>query len=316
MSKRFDFRRPRLWEAALTAFALATPFVLPVLSGSNETLIRPAIAQEMQKIDTSRLVSIGGAVTEIVYALGEEKRLVGRDSTSTFPEQANAIPDVGYMRALSPEGVIALNPSAILSIEGSGPPEALAVLKNAGIPFETVPEGYDRAAIVKKIEIVGDVLGVPDKAKTLADKVGGELDAAMAETAGRPAGERKRVLFILSFQNGRIMAAGSHTAADGIFRLAGVTNATDDAFSGYKPLTDEAVIAAKPDIIMMMRRPGHDSADAELLAHPAVASTPAGANKAILRMDSLQLLGFGPRTASAIRELAANVYGTVGNVAQ
>ena len=52
----------------------------------------------------SRLLSIGGSVTEIVYALGEEGRLVGRDTTSSYPPEVTSLPDVGYMRALSPEG--------------------------------------------------------------------------------------------------------------------------------------------------------------------------------------------------------------------
>ncbi|MFC6446487.1 heme/hemin ABC transporter substrate-binding protein [Shinella zoogloeoides] len=316
MSKSLDFRRARPWEVALTLLALAAPIALPFTAGGDGGFIRKAVAQEMQQADTSRLVTIGGALTEIVYALGEEKRLVARDSTSMYPEEAMKLPDVGYMRALSPEGVIAVNPTAILAVEGSGPADALAVLKSAGIPFETVPEGYDRAAILKKIDAVGTFLGVQEKAKALEEKVGAELDAAIADAAKRPESERKRVLFILSVQNGRIMAAGGHTAADGIIGLAGAINATDGAFEGYKPLTDEAVINAKPDVIMVMRRPGADSSDEEILAHPAISVTPAGQNKAILRMNSLHLLGFGPRTASAISGLNKELYGKSGNVSQ
>jgi len=316
MSKSLDFRRARPWEVALTLLALSAPIALPFAAGGEGGFIRKAVAQEMQQADTSRLVTIGGALTEIVYALGEEKRLVARDSTSMYPEEAMKLPDVGYMRALSPEGVIAVNPTAILAVEGSGPADALAVLKSAGIPFETVPEGYDRAAILKKIDAVGNFLGVPEKAKALEEKVGAELDTAIADAAKRPESERKRVLFILSFQNGRIMAAGGHTAADGIIGLAGAINATDGAFEGYKPLTDEAVINAKPDVIMVMRRPGAESSDEDILGHPAISVTPAGQNKAILRMNSLHLLGFGPRTASAISDLNKELYGKSGNVSQ
>ncbi|MFD1011138.1 heme/hemin ABC transporter substrate-binding protein [Shinella fusca] len=311
MSKSFDLRRVRPLGAALTAVALSLPFVLPLAAPGPDGFVREAVAQEMQKVDTSKLVTIGGAVTEIVYALGEGDRLVARDSTSMYPEEALKLPDVGYMRALSPEGVIAVNPTAILAVEGSGPTDALAVLKTAGIPFETVPEGYDRAAILKKIDVVGDFLGVPEKAKALEETVGADLDVAIADAARRPQSERKRVLFILSFQNGRIMAAGRHTAADGIIGLAGAINATEDTFDGYKPLTDEAVINAKPDVVMVMTRPGAGSTDEEVLAHPAIAVTPAGQNKAVLRMNSLHLLGFGPRTASAIRDLNKELYGNV-----
>ncbi|WP_411035647.1 hemin ABC transporter substrate-binding protein [Shinella sp. BYT-45] len=316
MSKSFDLRRARPWEVALTVFALSAPLLLPLTANGPGSFIRKAVAQEMQQVDSSKLVTIGGAITEIVYALGEGDRLVARDSTSMYPEEALKLPDVGYMRALSPEGVIAVNPTAILAVEGSGPADALAVLKSAGIPFETVPEGYDRAAILKKIDVVGRFLGVPEKAKELEEKVGAELDAAIADAAKRPESERKRVLFILSFQNGRVMAAGSRTAADGIIGLAGAINATDGTFEGYKPLTDEAIINAKPDVVMVMTRPGAGSTDEEILAHPAISVTPAGAKKAVLRMNSLHLLGFGPRTASAIRDLNKELYGKSGNVSQ
>lgn len=316
MSKSFDFRRARPWEVALTALALSAPLLLPFADAGSNGFVRKAVAQEMQQVDSSKLVAIGGAVTEIVYALGEGSRLVARDSTSMFPEDALKLPDVGYMRQLSPEGVIAVNPTAILAVEGSGPPDALAVLKSAGIPFETVPEGFDRAAILKKIAVIGDFLGVPEKAKELEAEVGADLDSAIADAATRPENERKRVLFILSFQNGKVMAAGAHTAADGIIGLAGAINATDGAFEGYKPLSDEAVIEAKPDVVMVMTRPGAGSSDEEVLAHPAISVTPAGANKAILRMNSLHLLGFGPRTATAIRDLNKELYGKPGNVSQ
>lgn len=304
-----SFRRPRPWEIALTAFALAAPVLLP-LGAIRPGFATPAVAEEMQKIDSRRLVSIGGAITEIIFALGEQDRLIARDQTSTYPEAAMALPDVGYMRALSPEGVLAVGPSAILSIEGSGPPDALAVLRDAGIPFQTVPEGYDRAAILNKIAVVGDFLGVPDKARELSQQVGADLDAAIADAGKRSLNERKRVLFILSFQDGRVMAAGAGTAANGILELAGAINATDGAFQGYKPLSDEAIVEARPDAIMVMTRGSeHGSSDEQVLTHAAIALTPAAKTRTIIRMNSLHLLGFGPRTASAVRELNDRLYG-------
>ncbi|KRB61844.1 hemin ABC transporter substrate-binding protein [Rhizobium sp. Root708] len=267
----------------------------------------PVMADD--KVDSSRLVSVGGDVTEIIYALGEEGRLIARDTTSTYPEAATKLPDVGYMRALSPEGILAMNPSAIIAIEGAGPPEALTVLKSASVPFETVPNAYTRDGILAKIDRVGALLGVDDKAKALEAKVSADLDAAIADASKRPEGERKRILFILSLQGGKVMASGSGTAADGIIKLAGATNAVA-AFPGYKPLTDEAIIAAKPDVILMMNRgDGASTKDAELMKQPALALTPAAQNKAIIRMDGLHLLGFGPRTATTVRELNTAIYG-------
>jgi iron complex transport system substrate-binding protein len=301
-----NLRRIRLWELALTAAVMALP-LLP--SASGYSLVRPAHATE-KKLDTSRLVSVGGDVTEIIYALGEESRLIARDTTSMYPQAAMTLPDVGYMRALSPEGILAMNPTAIIAVEGSGPPEALSVLKGASVPFETVPNTYDRDGILKKIDRVGSLLAVPDKAKALKEKVGADLDAAIADAGKRPETDRKRILFILSLQGEKIMASGTGTAADGIIKLSGSVNAVGN-FPGYKPLTDEAIIEAKPDVILMMNRgDGSSVKDEDLLKQPAIALTPAAEKKAIIRVDGLHMLGFGPRTASAVRELNAAIYGS------
>lgn len=259
--------------------------------------------------DRSRVASVGGSITEIVYALGEQATLVARDSTSVYPEAAFKLPDVGYMRALSPEGVLSVNPSGILALEGSGPKEALDVLKKASIPFISVPEGFTHKGIVEKVLVVGKALGADEKAETLAAEIDRQLSGAEALTKDIPQTERKRVLFILSMQGGKILASGSSTAADGIIALAGGVNAVE-GFSGYKQLTDEAAIIAKPDIILMMDREGQLAiGDADLYAHPAIASTPAGQAKKVIRMDGAYLLGFGPRTAGAIRDLAVALYG-------
>jgi iron complex transport system substrate-binding protein len=304
-----SLRRIRLRELALTAAVMALPLIPSPVATPGYSFVRAAHAAEPKKLDTSRVVSVGGDVTEIIYALGEEGRIIARDSTSMYPEAAMKLPDVGYMRALSPEGILAVNPSAIIAVEGAGPPEALTVLKNASVPFETVPNTYDREGILKKIDRVGTLLGVEDKAKALEAKVGADLDAAITDAEKRPEGERKRVLFILSMQGGKIMASGTGTAADGIIKLAGAVNAVG-TFPGYKPLTDESIIEAKPDVILMMdREGGHAAANDDLFKQPAIALTPAAEKKAVIRMDGLHLLGFGPRTASAVRELNTAIYG-------
>jgi len=258
------------------------------------------LATVAQAAASDRVLSIGGSVTEIVYALGEEDRLIARDTTSQFPPEVEALPDVGYMRALSPEGVLSVEPSLVIAEEGAGPPEAISVLEAASIPFVTIPDGYDPEAISAKIIAVANALGVPEKGVTLSEEVASQLQTARQAVDGV---ESKRVLFILSMQGGRILASGTDTAADGIIRLAGAENAVT-AFEGYKQLTDEAAISARPDVILMMDRGGdHGVGNADLFAHPGLATTPAARNDAVIRVDGLLLLGFGPRTPDAVRQL-------------
>ncbi|BCG94081.1 heme/hemin ABC transporter substrate-binding protein [Mesorhizobium sp. 131-2-1] len=256
--------------------------------------------------DTSKVVAIGGSITEIVYALGEQSHLAARDSTSRYPEAALKLPDVGYMRQLSPEGVLSVNPSAILALHGSGPKEAVEVLKRSRVPFIEVPEHYTHDGILEKIRVVGKALGVDAKADRLAAEVDAALNAAEKQTASIT--ERKRILFVLSTQGGKILAAGSETAADGIVRLAGGVNAVE-GLSGYKQMSDEAIVTARPDVILMMKNAGPAVSDDELFSNPSIASTPAGVARRVVRMDGGYLLGFGPRTAEAIHDLAVSLYG-------
>jgi iron complex transport system substrate-binding protein len=289
--------RARVFGMALGAtMCLAVAFALPARAAESTEVFA----------DPSKIAAIGGSITEIVFALGEQDRLVARDSTSRYPEAALKLPDVGYMRQLSPEGVLSVHPSGILALHGSGPKETVDVLKKTSIPFIEVPERYDHEGILEKIRIVGKALGADAKADALAAEIDAKLKAAEKQTSAIK--DRKRVLFVLSMRGGKILASGGDTAADGIIRLSGGVNAID-GYSGYKQLSDEAVITARPDVILMMNNAGPGVSDDELFANPSIRSTPAGAARKVVRMDGGYLLGFGPRTADVIRDLAASLYG-------
>lgn len=252
-----------------------------------------------------RVLSLGGAVTEIVYALGQGDRLVGRDTTSTWPSETTDLPDVGYVRALSPEGVLSVEPDLILAEDGAGPPEAVEVLRAANVDFVTVPGGFDGAAVARKIEAVGAALGVSPRAEELAARIQADLSGVAAP----PDEDAPRVLFVMSAAGGRMMAAGTETAADGILRMAGARNAMT-GFRGYKQVSDEAVAAAAPDAVLMMDRGGeHAISDEDLFASPALRTTPAARAGKVIRMDGLKLLGFGPRTVEAVTDLSTALHG-------
>lgn len=291
-------QRKNVMRNHILSLSLAALLALPGLASAEEA---KAFA------DPSRVVSIGGSLTEIIYELGLESALVARDQTAYFPEAAQKLPDVGYMRALAPEGVLSVSPTALLLLEGAGPKEAIEVLHSVGVEYQTISESYSAEGVLEKVKNVGIMFGVEDKANALAEKIEGEF-AALAESTSKIT-EPKKVLFILSNEGGQIQASGTGTAADGIIALAGAQNAVTE-YPGYKALSEEAITIAAPDAIVMMDRAGAQAAsDDELLAHPAIALTPAGKNKAIYRLDGAYLLGFGPRTAAAATELSQLIYG-------
>ena len=265
-----------------------------------------AMASDKGNPEAKRIVAVGGTVTEILYALGAQDRIVARDSTSSYPADALTKPDIGYMRALSSEGILSQKPDLILSEDGSGPADVIAILKASAVPFVTVDTPPSGNAIPKKIKDVGAAVGLSDRAKALAAETKAGLDALAKDVSAVPEKGRKRVLFVLSTAGGRIMAAGKNTEA-AVIEMAGGINAAQE-ITGYKPLTDEAVIAAAPDVVLTMARGDHAAKAEEIFALPAFQSTPAAASKALISMDGLYLIGFGPRTPAAGRELAAKLY--------
>lgn len=287
---------------------IASLALLPaVMQGSaSAASIRDASGRMVDVKDTSRIVSIGGAVTEILYALGQDDHLVGVDTTSLFPSEAlKSKPNVGYFRQLSPEGVIGLRPSVVLAIEGAGPKEAVSVLQSASVPLVSIPDKFDGDGILEKVKMIAGAIDETQKGECLSRLVSSDL-AALASSRAQiktPA----RVLFILSFVNGRPMVAGRGTAADGIIRLAGATNAID-GFDGYKIINDEAILTAAPEVVIGMKRAGLDHDASAIFAHAAFQKTPAAERQRFFAMDGLYMLGFGPRTARAARDLSRMLY--------
>lgn len=288
------------YVVAVVATALLFPAAGESIAESDPGFSAPA------PYDASRIISVGGSVTEILYALGMQQNVVAVDTTSLYPADAlKQKPNVGYMRQLSPEGLLGLSPTLVLAIEGSGPKEAIDVLQQTKIPFVVVADKYTGDGIIDKVHVIARDVGVPARGECLAAKVHSDLAAfaGIRKKIQQPA----RVAFVLSLANGRPMLSGRGTAADGIIRLAGGANAFDD-FDGYKLVNDEAIVAAKPEVVVVMDRGGHALTADAVFSEPALAMTPAAQNKALVSMDGAYLLGFGPRAARAARDLASRLY--------
>ncbi len=291
----------------LASLPLFAAMLMPMPAMAQAVAVTDVGGREVVVGDSARIVSVGGSITEILYELGADKRIVAVDSTSQFPPRAlTEKKNVGYMRALSPEGVLGVAPTLILALYGAGPPQTLSVLDSAGVPMVMVGDEYSGDGILRKIELIAKTMHLEERGRCLANRVRRDLKSLEQWRTGidRPL----RVVFVMSFVNGRAMVAGRKTAADGIIRMAGATNAADQ-FEGYMQLEDEAVVAAQPDAVLVMVRGGADPLTAkEVFAHPGFALTPAASRNAFVAMDGLYLLGFGPRTASAARDLAQKLY--------
>lgn len=258
-----------------------------------------------EPIDASRVLAVGGDVAEIVYALGAEDRLVAVDTTATYPPAARKLPNVGYMRSLSAEGILSLAPTLVLANKNAGPPPVLDQLRRTKTNLILLPHDESPEGVVAKIRHIGRALGVRDRADRLADLVAANF-ARVAEA--RTVSDRPRVLFVFSAGRGAPLAAGTGSTPEKIIHLSGGENAAT-GFSEFKPLSSEAAVAAAPDYILITDRTLHllGGRD-EMLRLPWVRLTPAGRAGRIVAMDGLYLLGFGPRSPHAIRDLALTLH--------
>lgn len=251
---------------------------------------------------TDRLVTVGSDVTEIVFALGAGGSVVAVDSTSTYPPAADALPDVGYLRQLSAEPIIAMAPDLVLAGADAGPLSVLQQLESAGIPVIGITGEDSAQGLDEKIEQTGRALRLDRQASLLSREVG----EALARLEGKRAliASPPRALLLVSAGQGRLMAAGRGSSGDHIIELAGGVNAVQ-GFAGYKPLSAEAAVSAAPDLIIV---PSHSveaiGGEAETPRLPQLAATPAASGGHVVVVDSLLLLGFGPRLAEGAEQLA------------
>ena len=253
-----------------------------------------------------RIVTIGGMITEIVYALGAEDRVVGNDTTSYYPPAAESLPKVGYMRALSAEGILSLDPDLLIVDEDAGPPPVLDQIKATGVEFLNLKTARSFDGLFTNIREIAAALGRETDAENLLHKIKAEvIEIDRLNRGGEP---RKKVMFILA--HGRTpLVAGKETTVNQIITLAGAQNVVQ-GYTGFKPLASESAIAMAPDVILTTDQVLEQSGGKDaLLEIPGISLTPAGRTQTVLAMDGLLLLGFGPRTAKAAKDLNALVYG-------
>ncbi|GAA4474436.1 ABC transporter substrate-binding protein [Rhodococcus olei] len=263
--------------------------------------------------DTSRIVAADqyGTLTETVYALGLGDRLVGRDTAAKFPavEQVPDITPSGH--SMSAEAILNLHPTVVLTDTSIGPRSVQEQLRAAGIPVVFFDPTRTLAGVPGQIQAVADALGVPDQGKALADRTTTEIDAAKALT---PADATPpKIAFLYMRGTSITMLAGPGSGADSLIdALGGVDAGTASGLTQqFTPITSEALIAAAPDVFLMMTN-GLDSIGGidGLAKIPGVAQTPAGRNQRVVDMQDGVLLSFGPRTGDVLRALSGALYGT------
>ncbi|MFF0813775.1 hemin ABC transporter substrate-binding protein [Rhodococcus sp. NPDC003318] len=263
--------------------------------------------------DTSRIVAADqyGTLTETVYALGLGDHLVGRDTAAKFPAVEGVADVTPSGHTMSAEAVLDLNPTVVLTDTSIGPRTVQDQLRAAGIPVVFFDPTRTLDGVPGQIEAVAAALGVPEQGRALADRTTDRIDAATA--LAPPDGTGPKIAFVYMRGTAITMLAGPGSGADSLITaLGGVDAGTASGLSQqFTPITSEAMIAAAPDVFLMMTK-GLDSIGGieGLEKIPGVAQTPAGRNQRVVDMEDGVLLGFGPRTGDVLQALAVALYGT------
>jgi|OM-RGC.v1.006530752 iron complex transport system substrate-binding protein len=255
--------------------------------------------------DAERIVVSGGSITEIVYALGQQDKIVGLDSTSVFPASATTKPQIGYVRRIGVEGVLALQPDLLIGEADTGPEKSLKQLQDMGVKTVILSAEDNFEHIEEKVIKVAKLLGAQQQAAPILVDIKHQrtvLDGILA-TRDKPA---PKVLFVLSARSGQPLAAGTGTSADQVITAAGGLNVTAN-FAGWKPLSVESAAELNPDIIVMMGNHGSNNSD-NLAKLPHFQFSNAIKNQQVFTFDGAYLLGMGPRTPQAVVELASLFY--------
>lgn len=252
-----------------------------------------------------RIITLSGALTETVDALGFGKSIVAVDVTSIYPAYIANLPKVSKNRTVSAEGLISFKPDLVLAPEGSVSKEIAYQLQSAGINLVNIKQEFSVTGSVAFIKAVAAPLQVPAKGEVLAKLTQAKVNKALAEV--KKSAKTPKVLFIYARGTGVMLVAGQNTNIDAIIALAGGKNAAQ-GFDNFKPYTTESLIEANPDVILMFDfgLTSLGGADA-VLNMPGVAQTNAGKNKKIVQMDGELLINFSVRLDQAITTLNKNL---------
>lgn len=261
--------------------------------------------------DTSRIVSLTGDITEVVFELGLGDRIVAVDVTTTYPPEAVELRSdggsVGFGRALSAEAVLKHEPTLVIGDETNEPSEVFEQLRSAGVPVVILPYQTTFDGVEVKILQISEILGVPEAGNELAQRVASDISDAQDRAAQAETQPRVAYLYVRGPTVLLILGEGMQTQA--MIEGAGAVDVGSQMGEGAIPLTPEALIAGAPDVIVVPED-GFDALGGidALLEIPGIADTPAGHSRAILSYDEAYFLNFGPRVGMALDDFVTDLY--------
>lgn len=249
-----------------------------------------------------RIVTAGGSITEVVYALGQGEHIVATDSTSMFPSEARQLPKIGYFRQIGTESVLSFQPTLLLGAPATGPQGMLEQLDAVGIQIHILGENKSLEGLQSLITDIGELLQAKQKSAELIDQINAEV-SNIKTRATQLLVKPVTALFVLSNSDRGLTVAGTNTVPQALFDELGIRNAAS-ALEGYKIMDNEAIVAANPSIVFLANHRFPSDADHHVIcAHPALLSTDVSQTCNVHTLDSSKSLGLSPRFPEAMAEI-------------
>lgn len=260
--------------------------------------------------DSERWVIAGGSITELVYAIGAGNKVVGVDETTSYPEQTQALPHIGYWKQLSTEGILSLRPSTFVTWDDAEPKMVLRQLAQHNVKVISLPRTPATFELMlKNIRTLAISLDKQKEAEALIGSLQSRL--AVINAKNSQIKQKVKVMFFLSPGGGIPQVAGKISVADAILHLAGGENIA--THENYRIYSAEAIIAANPELIVITtqsqkNQTGGLRASEGLASVPGVSMTQAWKNQRIIEIDQSLILGMGPRIVDAVELLHQQFY--------
>lgn len=260
--------------------------------------------------DSERWVIAGGSITELVYAIGAGNKVVGVDETTSYPEQTQALPHIGYWKQLSTEGILSLRPSTFVTWDDAEPKMVLRQLAQHNVKVISLPRTPATFELMlNNIHTLAISLDKQKEAEALIGSLQSRL--AVINAKNSQIKQKVKVMFFLSPGGGIPQVAGKTSVADAILHLAGGENIA--THENYRIYSAEAIIAANPELIVITtqsqkNQTGGLRASEGLASVPGVSMTQAWKNQRIIEIDQSLILGMGPRIVDAVELLHQQFY--------
>jgi iron complex transport system substrate-binding protein len=281
---------------------LAKTLALLAASPADAVTYRDMAAREItMAAPPSRIVSLVPSVTELIYALGGEARLVGRTDFCDYPPAASQKPSVGGMLSPSLETIVALKADLVIATTAGNREETFAQLRRLGLPTYVVT--VNRVAeVMDLVARVGELTGRTEAVAPLVTRMNGELARVrkLVEPYRPP-----RVLYVL--WPDPLVVPGRHALITELIEIAGgrsVTAVNGDAYPRYSL---EAAVAASPEVILLASH-GAGTGPVAREKWDRLASLPAIQGGRLYSVDGSLLHRYGPRMVDGLYQLARAIH--------